>query len=116
MNEWLGVDVGDRFAMLWGIRFRVRRSERLRTAIKDWFRNRIIFSAYKMDEESVRQYMRKLRRFKPAVIMGYPSALSHLSYTILRAGLKPFAPRLIYASGETLYEWQRSDIERAFGA
>ncbi len=116
MNEWLGVEIGDKFAFLWGIRFRVSRSERLRAAIKDWFRNTITFSAYRMDVESVKEYMSRLRRFRPAVIMGYPSALNHLCKTILGAGLKPFTPRLIYASGETLYEWQRSNIEQAFGA
>jgi phenylacetate-CoA ligase len=114
MNEWLNVRIGDRWASLWGVRFRATGRERFFISLKNRLNNTIIFSAYKMDTASLRSYLERLRRFKPAVMMGYPSALAYLSQTMLDAGLETVSPGLILVSGETLYDWQRELIEAAF--
>ncbi len=116
MNEWLDVKIGDRWVFLWGVRFRIAGSERVRKAVKNWFTNTTILSAYKMDAASVRRYVEKLRRLKPDVMMGYPSALAHLAETMRDLGLEGVRPGRILVSGETLYEWQRGLIEETFGA
>jgi phenylacetate-CoA ligase len=116
MNEWIDVRIGDRWAFLWGVRFRVAGTARVKAALRNWLTNTIIFSAYKMDEASVREYLARIRRFKPDVMMGYPSALAHLSQTIHEAGLESVTPGLILVSGETLYDWQRELVEETFGA
>jgi len=114
MNEWLDVRIGDRWAFLWGVRFRVAGSARLKAAVKNWLTNTVIFSAYKMDMASVRSYLDRLRGFRPDVMMGYPSALAHMSQTIRVAGLESISPGIILVSGETLYDWQRDLIEGTF--
>ena len=116
MNEWVGIDIGDRWAVLWGVRFRVTRRERMLRALKNWFTNYIVLSTYKMDVDSVRGYLERLRRFKPRVIIAYPSALAHISQVARQQGLEPYSPGVIIVSGETLFEWQRHMIEQAFGA
>lgn len=116
MNEWIDVRIGDRWAFLWGVRFRVAGSARIKAALRNWLTNTIILSAYKMDAAGVRSYLKRLRRFGPDVIMGYPSALAHLSQTVREGGLETVAPGLILVSGETLYDWQRELIEETFGA
>jgi phenylacetate-CoA ligase len=116
MNEWIDVEIGDRWAFLWGVRFRVTGRARVKAAVRNWLTNTMVMSAYKMDETSVRSYMARLARFKPDVMMGYPSALAHLSLTIREAGLESAQPGLILVSGETLYGWQRDLIEATFGA
>jgi phenylacetate-CoA ligase len=72
-------------------------------------------SAYRMDRDSVIGYVGDLNRFRPVALIGYPSALSHMSEMMLSEGLRVRPPRVILVSGETLYDWQRSLIERAFG-
>lgn len=115
MNEWLDVKIGDRWAYLWGVRFRVSRIERVKTGIKNYFTNTILLSAYKMDRESVPAYLERLGRFRPHVIAGYPSALAHLTQIMREAALAPVVPELIMVSGETTYDWQRDLIEDTFG-
>ncbi len=115
MNEWIDVEIGDRWAFLWGVRFRVAGAARFKAAVRNWLTNTVVFSAYRMDEASVRSYLKRLRRFKPDVMMGYPSALAHLSQTMREASLGSFSPGLILVSGETLYDWQRELIEATFG-
>jgi phenylacetate-CoA ligase len=116
MDEWLDIGIGDRTAMLWGIRFRGKKSNRLKVAVRNWLTNIHIMSIYEMDADSVAGYVRKLRRLRPKVIVGYPSALSHMAQVILDAGLEPPRPSVIMASGETGFDWQYSIIEQTFGA
>jgi phenylacetate-CoA ligase len=116
MNDWIGIKVGDRTAYLWGIRFRQSRRGRIVKSIKNWLSNTIVLSTYTMDERSIDAYSRRLGRFKPALVIGYPSALSHFSQMITGGGLDGFRPKAILTSGETLYEWQRSTIEGAIEA
>jgi phenylacetate-CoA ligase len=115
MNEWLGIRVGDRKAALWGSRFRGGRIQKTRRAITAWFDNTLYVSAYKMDSEGVRRSARKLNRFKPDLLMGYPSSLYHFAQSVNMAHNWDARPKVILSSGETLYEWQRAFIEAALG-
>ena len=116
MDEWLDIGIGDRTAMLWGVRFRGKKSGRWKAAARNWLTNIHIMSIYKMDAKSVAEYVHRLRRLHPKVIVGYPSALSHMAQVILNSGLEPPRPSVILASGETGFDWQYSIIEQAFGA
>jgi phenylacetate-CoA ligase len=113
MNEWLDVRVGDRKASLWGLRFRESKREKISRAIKCWFDNTLYISAYRMDPETVARAARRLNRFKPDMLVAYPSSLYHFARLAgsTPAGMTP--PKVIIASGETLYDWQRVSIEAA---
>lgn len=116
MNEWAGVRVGDRTAILWGTRFRVSSSERIKAAIHNWVTNTVYISAYRMDAETLGKRLATLRRFRPDMLIGYPSSLYHLAGVVADSDRGRLKPRAIMTSGETLYDWQRSAIEEAFGS
>jgi phenylacetate-CoA ligase len=113
MNEWTGIRVGDRRAYLWGTRFRVRYPERIKAAAKNWVQNRIYVSAYRMDPKTAQKQAVRLIRFKPELILGYPSVLYHWATTVGPALRNRLKPRAIMSSGETLFEWQRAAIQGA---
>ncbi len=115
-NEWIDIELGDRMALLWGTAFDLARSRQIVNAIRSYFSNTMLLSAYRMDEDSVDDYVKKLRRFKPDMMVGYPSALSHFSASLIEAGENRIRPRAVLLSGETLYDYQREVIEKAFGA
>jgi phenylacetate-CoA ligase len=115
MNEWSGIRIGDRIAMLWGTAFDVGWLSKLKSAIKQRLSNQIVLSMYRMDESSLEAYVERLKRFQPDMLMGYPSAMAHFAEAILKAGMDTVRPRAIVLSGEALYDWQREVIERAFG-
>jgi phenylacetate-CoA ligase len=116
MNDWLDIELGAKIVNLWGIRFRVTPKERLFSTIRFWFSNIHVLSAYRMDKATVAEYVKQINSYRPTVVMGYPSALSHMSEAMLEDGLRLKPPRVIVVSGETVYDWQRSLIEQAFGA
>jgi phenylacetate-CoA ligase len=116
MNQWIGIEIGDKAAFLWGTPFDVARAQRLKGAIRGWLSNTMILSHYTMAVEDLDGYTRRLERFRPDLVVGYPSGLTHYAaYLEERAG-HGIKPRAIVVSGETMFEWQRASIEKAFGA
>lgn len=116
MNQWLGIQIGDRTASLWGIRFRRSRAQAIGSTIRGWVTNATYISAYKLDAETVAQQTRSLAKFTPDVLIGYPSSLYHFASMMPRSAYGSLRPKVILTSGETLYDWQRPEIEAAFGS
>jgi len=74
--------------------------------------NQMIFSSYHINEDNIRHYVDELNKFKPIEIIGYPSAIYSLAFSLLQSSLKlDFAPKLIVTNSETLLDWQRELIE-----
>jgi len=115
MNQWLGIRIGEKTAYLWGTAFDVARSKRLVGSLRSYLSNTMVLSAYKMDAATIEAYSAALARFKPKVFVSYPSFLVHFSRSFADRGRPEFSPPVILVSGETLFDWQRDAIERAFG-
>jgi phenylacetate-CoA ligase len=115
MNEWIDISIGDREAFLWGTAFEVGRWEKLVNAVKSRVSNRLVLSAYRMDDATLASYVERLRKYKPHVMWGYPSALTYFSQEVMAKAMDGIRPRAVVLSGETLYDWQRQVIEKAFG-
>lgn len=65
---------------------------------------------------NIYQYYRLLKRFKPGLIRGHPQAIEHLATLILEHNLSGWQPKAITTASETLYDFQRSQIAKAFHA
>jgi phenylacetate-CoA ligase len=115
MNEWIDIRIGDKVALLWGTPFDMEAARRVRTSVRRWFSNEMLLSHYRMDEGSLEEYVRRLKRFKPDLVVGYPSAMTHFAQSIGGAGMKVPRPKAVVLSGETLFDWQRRKVEDAFG-
>ena len=83
----------------------------LRGKLHSLLTNKLILSSYQMSESSLNIYYKKLKKYRPAVLISYPSPLitfcrylKNNEYTI--PGLKA-----IVTSAETLYQWQKELIE-----
>jgi phenylacetate-CoA ligase len=86
--------------------------------VRDRLTSDIAFDVRPMTAERLSAALRVLHRYRPALIVGYPSALFALARHQLETGegrgITP--PRYILTTGELLYEFQRRTIESAFGA
>ena len=109
-----GIGVGDRQARFWGIP--TLRRLRYREFIKDSLANRIRLSAFEITEEGLARFARKLRRFKPAYLYGYPSLLYKFSLWMKEHGEKmdDLPLKAVITSGELLHDFQRTTIRQAF--
>ena len=112
--RWMGIDIGDRRAHIWGTYFGVSSRERTFTAIRDYFNNRLYLSSFTMSEEAMEKYAARLRRFKPHIIIGYPSALTEFAEFCKRRRVTGIRPRALMASGERIYPHQKQILESVF--
>lgn len=72
------------------------------------------FNILGMDRNIIEIYIEKLKKYKPDLIEGYPSALQLLGNFIIEYNVKNITPKAIQTSSETLSNSQRDIIEYAF--
>src|SRR5690625_1097916 len=76
----------------------------------------LFMSSYHLKNEFIESYIKKLNQFKPVYFDGYPSAVYFIAQYINKHNLKlNFTPKAIIGTAETLYDYQRVEIEKAFG-
>ncbi len=85
--------------------------------IQNYFDRQLFMSSYHLSDENLKHYIRKLNRFRPHLLDGYPSTIFILARYILANDIAlDFKPVAISVTAETLYDEQREAIEKAFGA
>ena len=69
----------------------------------------------KIDESTVRGLVDDINRYKPKLLLVFPSPLNMIAHTIRQCGLElKHHPALINVSGETFFDCQRKNIEDVF--
>jgi phenylacetate-CoA ligase len=111
---WDGVVPGTRTATIWGAALDARPS--LASRVLDRLTGRLFLSAYGVSDDKLEEYLRRLERFRPEVIVSYPSILLHLARRAGADRCRRLGVRLLYTSSEALYEPVRGELEELFGA
>jgi phenylacetate-CoA ligase len=75
--------------------------------------NQLLLSSFHLSQANLPAYFEELRRFRPAVLDGYPSTLYVLAKFLQNRG-EVFPLRAAITSSETLYDFQRAVIEERF--
>ncbi|MBN1478295.1 phenylacetate--CoA ligase family protein [Candidatus Sumerlaeota bacterium] len=114
--RWIGSEVGERQAWLWpdqrGPRGRGTRLRRFQMRLL----NRIFLISPTLDDEPMAYFHRRLTRFRPELLVSFPTRMAYFLRFCRRHGLSvPQIPRLL-STGETLHDHQRTDFAEAFGA
>lgn len=69
----------------------------------------------KIDEQTVRDLVDDINRYKPKLLLVFPSPMNMIAHTIAKLGLElKHHPELINVSGETFFDCQRTHIESIF--
>jgi phenylacetate-CoA ligase len=113
-QAWVDCLYTDRQAFLWGAPFDVEKSHSLLGRLHSLFTKSISLSSYELAEETMWQYVIKLKKHKPKLFVSYPSPLATFAEFLLAHNLKVPSIKSIITSAEKLYPWQRSIIEKAF--
>ena len=115
--SWSDINIGDRSVMIWGSPIELGQQQRLVYKAKERFlKNRIIIPAYDLNPKSINQYMDTINAFKPKYFYGYASSLTLFADMMLSSKTKlNFLPKGVVSTAETLHDFQREKIERAFG-
>lgn len=115
-KDWWGVKPSSHQVAIWGRPYTGYR-DRLKQRIKSYSMSTLIFSAFDLQEETLAQIWKKIFRFRPSIIYGYPSAIFQLAVYLKenRKRADPLGLKVIMVTAETITSQQRSLIEDAFG-
>lgn len=115
---WAGAEPGTRQLSLWGVPLGNRSVlAHLKDSLYHALYRRRIVSCFDTKGDLADRFAHQLRRVRPEVVIAYTSPL----YEIARQWNQnkqtaPFRPRAIVVGAEALHQFQRDEIEAAFGA
>jgi phenylacetate-CoA ligase len=116
LARWCGCNIGDRQALVWGAPQDLDGAASAKTALAGWLLRRpLALNARRISESAMARFAARLRRYRPALVRGYPSALEFLARFVLAAGERLSVPAVI-CTAEPLSETQRRTIEEGLGA
>lgn len=115
-TRWWGVDIGDPEAVIWGSPIEHGAQDRVRQWRDRLMRSELL-PAFEMSAARVEGFIQALRRQRPRMLFGYPSALAHIARHAAKAGVRldNLGVRVAFVTSERLYEDQRALISQAFG-
>lgn len=116
--SWHGIEIGDPCVMIWGNPLELTQAQSRTYKWKErYLKNRLLLSAYHLQEEQLPHYLKLIRSFRPAFLYGYASALHLMAELMLRQGLSLDIPlKAVVSTAERLHPHQRESIVRAFNA
>ena len=115
-TRWWGVDIGDPEMVVWGSPIELGGQDRLR-AWRDRLLRTELLPAFEMNEAKLDAMVAAIRRRRPRMLFGYPSALSHIARHAAQRGqrMDDLGIRVAFVTSERLYDEQRSGISDTFG-
>lgn len=113
--KWAGWDFGIKYAYIWGASIDLKNENSIKKKIKNLFtENRLLIQALRFTEQSLKRDVERLVKFRPKIIISYPSTLIILIKYMQKHNIK-LNVRGIITSSEKLFAWQRKEIEYYFG-
>lgn len=115
-TRWWGVDIGDREAVIWGSPIEHGAQDRMK-ALRDGLFRSTLLPAFEMSETRLDEFVAWLRRHRPTMLFGYPSALTYIARHAEKRGtrLDDLGVKVAFVTSERLYDDQREAISRVFG-
>jgi phenylacetate-CoA ligase len=115
-TRWWGVDIGDPEVVLWGSPIELGAQDRVRR-LRDALMRTSLLPAFEMSDAKVAQFIDHIRKVRPRMLFGYPSAFAHIAAYARRTGrsLDDVGIKVVFVTSERLYDHQRELIEQTFG-
>jgi phenylacetate-CoA ligase len=115
-TRWWGVDIGDRETVVWGSPIELGAQDRVRRWRDRLMRTQLL-PAFEMNATKLDGFLESIRRQRPRMLFGYPSALSHIAlHAKTRAvTMNDLGIEVAFVTSERLYDDQRAVITEVFG-
>lgn len=114
-HAWMGRKPGMKILKIWGASWDVAKSNTLLNKLKAHFQSLKVLSGYKMSDDDLASYASIIIRWRPYLLVSYPSILFTFANYILANNIK-LKVEAIQTGGEKLFQFQRELIESVFNA
>ncbi len=108
-TRWWNVDIGDREMVLWGSPLEAAAQDRVRALRDRLLRSRLV-PARDLNPGRIDAILDEMRAFRPAMLFGYPSALSRVAFRAREQGrrMDDLGIRVAFCTSEVLRpEWRQ---------
>ena len=114
-TRWWGVDIGDPEIVVWGSPIELGTQDRIRQW-RDALMRTELLPAFEMSESRLDAFVERIRRRRPKMLFGYPSALSLIARHAEARGqrMDDLGVKVAFCTSERLYDEQRVTLERVF--
>lgn len=112
--QWMGYSWGDSIWLFWGEPVQETSFRKYKVGISRKLFNTKYFSTLQVNETLLQKILSDFQHSRPKVLRGYTSALYLLASHFVKTGLQ-FQGTAISPTAEKLYDFQRHEIEKAFG-
>jgi len=112
--RWAGNELGEKCVWLRWVRPYRSKMEKFRETLAQFFERILFLDAREMSAEKLTLFVRKLEKFQPAFIRGYPAAIYLLARFIEREGKPRLRLKAIITTSEQLYDYQRDIFAKVF--
>ena len=113
-HNWVGVKFIDKEVVLWGAPFDLTKNQNIKGYLRNKIKRKLFLSSYELTNVNLTNYIEKINKFRPKLLLSYPGPLCVLSDFIIKNRIKMHSIKSIICSAETLYEWQVNLIQKAF--
>ena len=115
-TRWWDVDIGDPEIVIWGSPIEHSRQDRVKQ-IRDRILRTQLLPAFEMSPAMLDEFVAEIRRQRPKMLFGYPSALSFIARHAAQRGIRldDLGIKVAFVTSEKLYDEQRSLIQSTFG-
>lgn len=115
-HRWWGIDIGDKELYLWGSPLEIKKQDKLKD-FRDRLTNQLLLSAFDLSQNMIPNWMKKIRKFKPKCVFGYPSTIALFCKLAFQQGydLSSAGVEVVFSTAEVLYDHQKEMISNAFG-
>ena len=105
----------DKILVFWGAERDLLNKWDIRKFYNHHIKHARVISTYHMTKEDINKNLDFINKWKPCLVVGYPSALNFMADFISHnPGILKHYPKAIISAGEMLYETQRENIETQF--
>lgn len=115
-TRWWDVDIGDPEIVVWGSPIELTKQDHVK-AWRDKLLRTQLLSAFELSEAKLDQFVDTIRRVRPRMLFGYPSALTLIARHAQKRGLAMdgLGIKVAFVTSERLYDDQRATIGQVFG-
>lgn len=116
--EWMGIEMGDKAATLWGARTVLSDSinGRIQNVLINFLQNNISINSFEMNKGTLPFIYDKIRKSQPVILKGYLSALLYLANYSESFNDISIRPKVLSTTTETLLPYNRLYLEKVFKA
>jgi len=115
-DEWAGRRIGEPMVKLWGaVQDILKEGQGIKAYLSQQFHGVTTLNSYRMTENNLYDYVRKINKIKPRLILTYTNSIDELARFIQEHHLAIFSPGAIMTSAGVLFPEIRKRVEEVFG-